>query len=181
MPVCCKSNLACLAQASSVRDKPLVRHRGTASLRTSVHKGLCPKKANPTTDEHGWHGFYKFKVVLFEFFDPCKSVLSVVRFGVLGKSSLGIGFVYNQVSRFQCADDIGNPLHAVFKSPALQPVDDLFGGAGIPEICRAHFHGGCAASMNSITYSAVVIPPMPITGEFPRCARLHRPCAVRWA
>ena len=30
---------------------------------------------------------YKFKMVLLNFFDPCKSVLSVVRFGVLRKAA----------------------------------------------------------------------------------------------
>jgi hypothetical protein len=42
------------------------------------------KKANLTTDEHGWHGFTNSKA-LIELFDPWKSVLSVlsvVRFGV---------------------------------------------------------------------------------------------------
>ena len=48
-----------------------------------------PKKANPTTDEHGCHGFTNSKWSYFELFDPCKSVLSVlsvVRFGFLCKA-----------------------------------------------------------------------------------------------
>ena len=45
---------------------------------------------------------------------------------------------------FKCPDKVGNPLHAIFKAPALQAVDNLFCGARVPEIRGAHFHGGCA-------------------------------------
>src|SRR6476661_9206923 len=45
---------------------------------------------------------------------------------------------------FKCPDEVGNSLHAVFKAPALQAVDNLLCGARVPEICRANFHRGGA-------------------------------------
>src|SRR5262249_37939431 len=35
---------------------------------------------------------------------------------------------------FQCADQIRDSFHAMFEAPALQAVDDLLGGAWVPEI-----------------------------------------------
>jgi hypothetical protein len=40
----------------------------------------CTKKQN-RTDERGWHGFTNSKCYNLNFFDACKAVLSVVRFG----------------------------------------------------------------------------------------------------
>jgi hypothetical protein len=47
------------------------------------------QKENLTTDEHGWHGFANSKRSYLNFFNPCKSVLSVlsvVRFCVFVQS-----------------------------------------------------------------------------------------------
>src|SRR6185437_4952516 len=56
---------------------------------------------------------------------------------------------------FQRPRNIGNPLHAIFKAPALQPVDNLVAQevytiAGPPPLCRCTqpvFYGFCVVDL----------------------------------